>query len=105
MYSPACLAWYAHPADPTLTTENFMEVVKGLERRWMHLAVELVVQHEKIAEIKRTYPYDIQRMEAVVDHYVRYKPNRSWEKVASALQRIGLHQQGSIVTTKYIRGI
>ena len=94
-----------HPADPTLTTENVMEVVKGLERRWEVLAGKLNVRYQKRAEIKRTRYNDIQRMEAVVDHYVRYYSLRSWEMVASALREMGLRQQGDIVIAKYVRGI
>ena len=82
-----------------------MEVVKGQERRWKDLAGKLGVRREKIAEIKRTDHNDIQRMEAVMDDYVRYYPLRSWDRVASALQRMGLHQLGDVVTAKYIRGI
>ena len=82
-----------------------MEVVNGLERRWEVLAYTLNVRHKKRAEIKRTDHNDIQRMEAVVDDYVRYYPLRSWGCVASALQWMGLHQLGDVVTAKYIRGI
>ena len=82
-----------------------MEVVKGQERRWEDLVLKLGVRYGKTAEIKRTYHNDIQRMEAVVDRYVRYNPRRSWGSVASALQRMGLHQLGDIVIAKYVRGI
>ena len=44
-------------------------------------------------------------MEAMVDDYVTYKPNHSWEKVAGALREMGLHQQGDVVIAKYVRGI
>ena len=82
-----------------------MEVVKGLERRWEDLAIKLFVRGKKITEIKRTDHNDIQRMEAVVDDYVRYYPTRSWGSVARALREMGLHQLGDVVTVKYIRGI
>ena len=82
-----------------------MEVVKGLERRWEDLADKLRVQYEKRAEIKTAYHNDVQRMEAVVDHYVRYYPLRSWGRVARALQVMGLYQLSDVVTAKYIRGI
>ena len=94
-----------HPADPTLTTENLMEVVKGQERRWEDLAIELLVRREKRAEIKTTYHNDVQRMEAVVDHYVRYFPLRSWDHIASALQGMRLYQLSDVVIAKYVRGI
>ena len=84
-----------------------MEVVKGLERQWEDLAGagKLYVPSEKIAEIKSTNHNDIQRMEAVVDHFVRYYPYRSWDCVASALREMGLHQLGDVVIAKYVRGI
>ena len=82
-----------------------MEVVKGQERRWEGLALELVVRFMKTAEIQTTYHNDFQRMEAVVDHYVRYDPHRSWGRVARALQDMGLYQLSDVVTAKYVRGI
>ena len=94
-----------HPADPTLTTENLMEVVPGVERRWKDLADKLVVRYGKREEIKTLHRTDVVSMEKVLKEYVRYKPNHSWWEVASALQEMGLHQQADIVTTKYIRGI
>ena len=33
-----------HPADPTLTTDNLMEVVKEVEYRWEELREELRVR-------------------------------------------------------------
>ena len=94
-----------HPADPTLTTENLMEVVKGLERWWEDLAGKLMVRYEKITEIKATYHDDFQRMEEVVKEYVRYKPDRSWEGVATALQMVRLYQLVDAVIAKHVRGI
>ena len=84
-----------------------MEVVKGLERQWEDLAGggKLYVPNKKIEEIKSTDHNDIQMMEAVVDHFVRYCPTRSWDRVASTLREMGLHQQGDVVISKYIRGI
>ena len=82
-----------------------MEVVNGLERRWEYLAYKLVVRYEKIEGIKTTYHNDFHRMEAVVDDYVRYKPNRSWGDVASALQEMGLPRKADAVIAKHVRGI
>ena len=94
-----------HPADPTLTTENLMEVVKGRERRWEDLAGKLVVRYTKITEIKAGYHDEIRRMEEVIKEYVRYIPNHSWDHFARVLQSMGLHQLGDAVTDKYVRGI
>ena len=94
-----------HPADPTLTTESLMEVVRGLESRWEDLADKLVVRDSEIQKIRHLYLSDHQRMEALINHYVRHKPTRSWKKVADALERMELPQLAEVVTTKYIRGM
>jgi len=82
-----------------------MEVVQGVERRWEDLANNLWVRYKKKEEIKTLHLSDVVSMEEVVKDYVKYRPDRSWVDVASALQEIGLHQQADTVTTKYIRGI
>ena len=93
-----------HPADPTLTTENLMEVVRGVEDHWRDLGMYLV-PYSEIEKIQRLYPSDCQRMEALINHYVRHKPTRSWKEVASALERMQLPQLAEVVTTKYVRGM
>ena len=82
-----------------------MEVVNGLERRWEDLAYKLDLRYEKIGGIKTTYHNEFQRMEAVVDDYVRYKPDRSWEDVAISLQKMRLPQKADAVIAKHVRGI
>ena len=94
-----------HPADPTLTTENLMEVVQGVERRWEDLADVLNVQDKKMNKIRNLHLSDVVSMKEVVKEYVKYTPDHSWWHVARALHRKGLHQQADTVTTKYIRGI
>ena len=74
-----------HPADPTLTTDNLMEVVKGVEDRWYRLGHWLDVPLSKRKEIERLYHSDHQRMEAVLDYYVKYHPAPSWKEVAVEL--------------------
>ena len=93
-----------YPADPTLTTENAMEVVKGVERRWWDLATNLEVRYQKAENIQSLVHSDIQGMEAVLKEYVNYHPLRTWGNVAEALQLMGLHQQADDVTNKYVRG-
>ena len=94
-----------HPADPTLTTENLMEVLQGVERQWEDLADKLNVRLEKRIEIRTLHLSDVVSMEEVVKEYVKYTPDHSWWEVACALQRMGLDQQADTVTTKYIQGI
>ena len=88
-----------HPADPTLTTDNLMEVVKDVEHRW-----------EELGHILDLPMYQLQQsgvhgMADVVDEYVRRYPTPSWKKVATALQRMELDKLADEVTTKYVRGM
>ena len=92
------------PADPTLTTENLMEVVKGVERRWKDLADKLVVRSE-IAEIETLHRSDVERMKAVANEYVRYLPTRTWGRISRALKKMNLHQRANVVMTKHVQGI
>ena len=82
-----------HPADPTLTTDNLMEVVKEVEHRWLDLGDELDL------------PMSGHGMADVVDEYVRHHPTPSWKKVATALQRMKLDKLADEVTTKFVRGM
>ena len=94
-----------HPADPTLTTDNLMEVVKGVEDRWWDLDLWLGVPRSKREEVERLYHSDHQRMEAVLDYYIKYHPAPSWKHFAEALQGMWLHKQADEVTTKYVKGM
>ena len=94
-----------HPADPTLTTDNLMEVVKGVEHCWDDLGVRLGVSLSKRNEIRSLYHSDQHRMQALADHYTTHHPTPSWNKVAEALQGVGLHKQADEVTTKYVKGM
>ena len=94
-----------YPADPTLTTENLMEVVRGVESRWKDLSSKLPVRYSEKQKIRRLYQSDHQKMEALVKHYVRYYPFHSWKDVSSALEEMQLPQLAEAVTTKYVRGM
>ena len=94
-----------HPADPTLTTDNLMEVVKGVEHCWRNLGIWLVVSQSKRNEISSLYHSDQHRMQALADHYTTHHPTPSWKAVAAALQGEGLHKQADEVTTKYVKGM
>ena len=88
-----------HPADPTLTTDNLMEVVKEAEHHWEDLGRNLGL---------RTFVgqlIGVRRMADVVDEYVRRHPTPSWKKVAIALQKMELDKLADEVTTKYVRGM
>ena len=98
-----------HPADPTLTTENLMEMLKGVEDRWEELGYKLCfpygVRGSEMQKIRLLYHSDHQRMEALINHYMRHYPLRSWKRVASALEEMQLPQLAEVVTTKYVRGM
>ena len=92
-----------HPADPTLTTDNLMEVVKEVEHRWWHLDFGLGVLSSKREEIRSLYQSDHHRMEAMVDYYVRHHPTPSWRDVTRILQSASLYKQAD-EAAKYVKG-
>ena len=83
-----------HPADPTLTTDNLIEVVNEVEYRWEDLGCKLGLRLS-----------GVHGMADVVDEYVRRYPTPSWKKVATALQEMELDKLADEVTTKYVRGM
>jgi len=94
-----------HLADPTLTTANLMEVVKGVEYHWGDLGSRLGVPESKMNEIIRFYHNVQEWMQALADHYTTYHPTPSWKAITEALQGMGLHKQADEVTTKYVKGM
>ena len=98
-----------HPSDHTLTTDNVMEVVKGVEDRWWGLGFKLGIPDSKLKEIevRSSYQNDHHRMEALVDYYITHftVPEASWKAVAGALKWMKLHKQADEVTTKYVKGM
>ena len=94
-----------NPADPTVTTENLMEVVRVVEDRWEDLGSNLLVRPSEMQKIQRLYQSDHQKMEAVIKHYVQQYPLRSWTNVSRALKRMNLPQLAEVVNNKYVRGM
>ena len=104
-----------HPADPTLTTDNLMEMVKVVEHRWEDLGEELGVRTIYVADDDDDYLLrrrligvdgeEIRGMADVVDEYVRRYPTPSWKHVCTVLQRMELDKLADEVTTKYVRGM
>ena len=89
-----------HPADPTLTTDNLMEVVKVVEHRWAELGYRLGLRvHGPFSQLA-----GVQWMADVVYEYVRHYPTPSWKQVATVLQEMELDKLADEVTTKYVRG-
>ena len=94
-----------NPADPTLTTDKLMEVVKEVEDRWGELGAWLGMGSVTLPSNMELYLSDHLRMEAVVDYYLKYHPTPSWRDVAMALQDMELHKEADSITTKYVRGM
>ena len=91
-----------HPADPTLTTDNLLEVVKEVEHCWEELGRKLGFRKYVDGRLQLS---GVHGMADVVDEYVRHYYTPSWKKVATALQRMKLDKLADEVTTKYVRGM
>ena len=92
-----------HPADPSLTTDNLMEVVKEVEHHWEDLGHKLGLRIHIVAT--KFQLIGVHDMADVVDEYVRRYPTPSWKGVGAALQRMKLDKLADEVTTKYVRGM
>ena len=96
----------SHPADPTLTTDNLMEVVKKVEHHWRDLGLRLGLRKSRIvSDGGEGYLAGVHGMVDVVDEYVRHHPTPSWKQVATVLQEMELDKLPDRVTTKYVRGM
>ena len=94
-----------HPADPTLTTDNLMEVVKEVEHHWEDMGSDLGLLSLFDGSLIGVDGKQIYGMAAVVDEYVRCYPTPSWKQVASTLQGMELDELADEVITKYVRGM
>ena len=92
-----------HPADPTLTTDNLMEVVKEVKHHWKDLGYKLGLRQHRVGT--KLQLSGVHGMADVVDEYVRWHPTPSWKEVATVLQRLKLDKLAYKVTTKYVRGM
>ena len=83
-----------HPADPTLTTDNLMEVVKGVKHCWEDLGFEL--GFPKVGgQLVDVDWKEIHGMADVVDKYVRHDPTSILEvRSLQLLQEDGARQTG-----------
>ena len=93
--------------DPTLITDNILEVVKGIEKQWEELSKKLIKHcggQSKRDEIRQLHHSNRHRMEALINFYIKYHPTPSWQHIASSLQKIGLLDLADSVSGKYIRG-
>ena len=89
-------------SDPTLTTHNVVEMMKGVEYFKLHLV--LSVSYDKYSEIKGQYQSDEQECEALIAHGLSTHPCISWKLIARGLQRYGYSEEAAEVTRKYVKG-
>ena len=89
-------------SDPTLTTHNVTEMVKGVN--YGHLNHVLCVSTEKWFEIKLQYQSDEQRSEALVAHAVLTHPCLTWKRLSTNLQVWEYSEAAAEVTRKYVKG-
>ena len=84
-----------HPADPTLTTDNLMEMVKEVDHHWEDLGLKLGLRTHinMVGDKLQSQLSGVHGMADVVDEYVRHYPTPSWKKVATALQRMKLDKR------------
>ena len=85
-------------SDPTLTTDNVTEVVKGVHYSILHFYLE--VSDEKKHEIDDQYQSEEQRREALVAHAIHTHPCFSWKRLSAQLS----HDAAAEVTRKYVKG-
>ena len=90
-------------SDPTLTTNNVTEVVKGV--RYVGLDYVLEISNRKSREIDNQYQSEEQRKEALVAHAIHTHPCFSWKRLSARLQQYsGHHDAAAEVTRKYVKG-
>ena len=88
-------------SDPTLTTHNVTEMVKGVI--YTLLDKVLGVSPHKLYEIYNQYQSDEQRREALVAHVVLTHPCLTWKRLSTKLQRWD-SEAAAEVTRKYVKG-
>ena len=89
-------------SDPTLTTHNVMEMMKGAP--YYMFQYVLSVSFDKWNEILIQYQSDDQRSEALISHAISTHPCLSWNRLASELQQYGRSEAAAEVTRKYVKG-
>ena len=89
-------------SDPTLTTYNVVQMIKGLD--YNNVRYALCVSHSKGSEIMDQYQSEEQRCEALTAHVLSTHPCMSWNIIARELQRRGFIEAAAEVTRKYVKG-
>ena len=89
-------------SDPTLTTHNVTEMVKGVDYGLLHYVLD--VSLGKWSEIHSQYQSNEQRSEALVAHAVLTHPCLSWKRMSTKLQQWRHSEAAAEVTRKYVKG-
>ena len=89
-------------SDPTLTTHNVTEMVKGVD--FYDLLYVLNVSGDKLIELHSQHQSDEQRSEALVAHVVLTHPCLTWKRLSTKLQQLGKSEAAAEVTRKYVKG-
>ena len=76
------------PADATLTLDNVMTVVEGVQD-WEDLASLVQVPWNTQGIIKRRYSTEYDRKKAMSEYFLTCAPNATWPTIAGKLYRMG----------------
>ena len=101
MHAILCL-YICLSSDPTLTTHNVVEMMKGVE--YSNLRYVLNAPYDKWREIRDQYQSNEQRSEALTAHVLSTHPCMSWSQLAGELQRWWHRKAAAEVTRKYVKG-
>ena len=91
-------------SDPTLTTHNVTEMVKGVDYSLLDNVLDVSYCSDKLVEIHNQYQSNEQRSEALVAHAVLTHPCLTWKRLSTRLQRYGYSEAAAEVTRKYVKG-
>ena len=90
-------------ADPTLTTENLMELLGDVKEQWSFLATGLGVSTSQLQQINSYYQMNQDRLRASLDHWISSYPCSSWLMVATVLDQMDGNQHlAEVIRIKYI---
>ena len=89
-------------SDPTLTTHNVTEMVKGVSYSFLDNVLD--VSYNKWNEIRRQYQSSEQRSEALVAHVVLTHPCLTWKRLSTKLHQYRKSEAAAEVTRKYVKG-
>ena len=82
-----------HAVAPSLTVENIMAVLKGIERKWDFIGSLLCVPEEKRSAMKKQlYFTDKDQLRKILMYMLSLHPFASWRVIMNALHWMREHQ-------------